>query len=247
MLPIVIGQQNARQLSYPQSGNGAAIAGDSCPRPRCVQLYVASEISHPDCETQKLYPNPRAQRAGNKILDLGCGPGPTTEFLLQAGYDVVAVDFSIQSLSINAHLCGGMSERALFVHADLNGIEFSDGSVGGIMMADFLQHFGDRKTQAAFLHKIFRALKPGGWFYLSFFNFNLFHRLIGDVEGTRGGIGYRRMSLHDVRGMLPACIGVERQSVTNIFHGAGLDRIATRLPFASRLARMAVIEGRRTK
>ena len=179
---------------------------------------------------------------------LACSQGRNLiSCLLQAGYDVVVVDFSVQSLSINAHLCGAMSERALFVHADLNAIEFLEGSVDGIMMADFLQHLGDRKTQVAILHKIFRALKQGGWFYLSFFNLNLFHRLMGDVEGTRGGIGYRRMSLHDVRGMLPACIGVERQSVTNIFHGAGLDRIATRLPFASRLARMAVIEGRRAK
>ncbi|MEE8439360.1 MAG: class I SAM-dependent methyltransferase [Micropepsaceae bacterium] len=209
-------------------------------------------MSHPKFSTQiarlKSFIQTHAPKGrGGKILDLGCGPGPTTELLLQAGYDVVAVDFSVQSLSINAHLCGAMSERALFVHADLNAIKFSDGSVGGIMMADFLQHLGDRKTQVAFLHKIFRALKPGGWFYLSFFNLNLFHRLMGDVEGTRGGIGYRRMSLHDVRGMLPAGIDVERQSVTNIFHGAGLDRIATRLPFASRLARMAVIEGRRAK
>ncbi len=249
------GVRNCCQSSLGSNMRGGFLIHDPDMAQSSPEILVRDQdalnyMSHPKFPTQiarlKSFIHSRAPKGqGNKILDLGCGPGPTTELLLQAGYDVVAVDFSIQSLSINAHLCGAMSERALFVHADLNAIEFSDASVDGIMMADFLQHLGDQKTQVAFLHKIFRALKPGGWFYLSFFNLNAFHRLTGDIEGMRGGIGYRRMARPDVCAMLPACIGVERQSVTNIFHGARLDRIATGLPFASLLARMAVIEGRR--
>lgn len=208
-------------------------------------------MSHPKFPTQierlrsflRAHP-PMAQ--GDKVLDLGCGPGPTTELLLQAGFEVAAVDFSIRSLSINAYLCGEMSEKALFVHADLNLIEFTDASVDGLMMADFLQHLGGRETQRAFLGKAFRALKPGGWFYLSFFNTNIFHRLRGDTEGTRGNIGYRRLSLRDVQDMLPLDIQIDKKSVMNIVNGATLDRVATHLPFAQSLAQMAVIEGRRT-
>jgi SAM-dependent methyltransferase len=180
-----------------------------------------------------------------KILDLGCGPGPTTELLLQAGFEVAAVDFSIRSLSINAHLCRYMAERALFVRADLNGVDFTENSVDGLMMADFLQHLGDRQAQITFLHKVFRALKPGGWFYLSFFNTNLFHRVTRDFEGTRGDIGYRRLSLREVRGMLPKGVQVQKQSLMNIFNDARMDNIATGLPFARCVAPMAVIEGRR--
>jgi hypothetical protein len=102
---------------------------------------------------------------------------------------------------------------------------------------------GDRETQQVFLAKIFKALKPGGWFYLSFFNTSLIDRLKGDFEGVRGNIPFRRLSLDEVSGMLPDCIAVERKYVTNVFNGAGLDRIGSRLPFASHFASMAVIEG----
>ena len=35
------------------------------------------------------------------VLDLGSGPGPTTGLLLNAGFHVIAVDFSIESLRLN--------------------------------------------------------------------------------------------------------------------------------------------------
>ncbi|MEY4879163.1 MAG: hypothetical protein RJB62_632 [Pseudomonadota bacterium] len=184
---------------------------------------------------------------GDRVLDLGCGPGPTTEMLLRAAADAVAVDFSVPSLALNARLCGALAERALFVQADLNTIQFTDSAFDGLMMADFLQHLGGKKTQRDFLDKSFRALKPGGWFYLSFFNTNMFHRLTRDRSGIRGNIGYRRTSLAEVHTMLPGGIVAENEYVMNICDQAAADRIASRLPFASLLARMAVIEGRRLR
>jgi SAM-dependent methyltransferase len=182
-------------------------------------------------------------RGPGKVLDLGSGPGPTTALLLEAGFDVVAVDFSIQCLLVNAQSCAGKPGRALFVQGNLNEMEFSDGAADGLMMADFLQHLGSKETQQAFLAKIVKALKPGGWFYLSFFNTSLIDRLKGDYEGVRGNIPFRRLTLDEVGGMLPDCAAIERKYVTNVFNGAGLDRIASRLPFASLFASMAVIEG----
>jgi ubiquinone/menaquinone biosynthesis C-methylase UbiE len=180
---------------------------------------------------------------GGKILDLGCGPGPTTAILLESGYEVVAVDFSIQSLTLNAQLCGTKTDPVLFVQGNLNDMNFTEGAADGLVMADFLQHLGNRQTQEAFLQKIFKALKPGGWFYLSFFNTTLLNRLQRDIEGVRKNITFRRLNLEEVISMLLQDLKVERQSVMNIFNAVTPDRIAARLPFAKHFAHMAVIEG----
>ncbi len=90
------------------------------------------------------------------------------------------------------------------------------------MMVDFLQHLGDAATQKDFLHKAFSALKPGGWFYLTFFNTNIVNRLKGDIEGTfaDGQIPYRRLSAKEVRAMLPTDVNVDTVDWSNIFHAA---------------------------
>ena len=90
------------------------------------------------------------------------------------------------------------------------------------MMVDFLQHLGDAATQKDFLHKAFSALKPGGWFYLTFFNTNIVNRLKGDIEGTfaDGQIPYRRLSAKEVRAMLPRDVNVDTVDWSNIFHAA---------------------------
>jgi len=184
---------------------------------------------------------------GAKVLDLGCGPGPTTAFLLDAGYQTLAVDFSMRSLAINAQACGVASGRVLFAQADLNRMAFAPNSADGLMVADVLQHLGNQAVQAAFLRSSFAALKPGGWFYLSFFNTTLLHRLSGDLEGVRNGISYRRLSLAEVRGLLPESVEILETDVMNIFNDAVPDRLAAKLPFAAFLADMGVITGRRAR
>jgi len=247
------GERNCCQSPLGSKMHGAFLIHDPTMAASSPEMVVRDQdalnyLSHPKFPSQivrlKHFIQSQPKRAqGGRVLDLGCGPGPTTDLLLQAGYEIIAVDFSIRSLSINAQLCGNSSMNALFVQGDLNVIEFENGSFDGIMMADFLQHLGNEATQRAFLHKIFHALKPGGWFYLSFFNMNLFHRFKGDFEGVYGNIGYRRMSLGEVRNMMPKCALIERESFMNIFYHAGLDNFASGLPFAQCFARMAVIEG----
>lgn len=257
--PLLFSQDSMRQCCNAPQGSALRsgfIIHDSshgCAPPQ--EMIVRDQdafnyLSHPKFPTQidrinRFVRSKYENENGGVVLDLGCGPGPTTRILLDAGYEAVAVDFSIQSLAVNAQFCRAWPDQALFVQADLNAIEFSEGAFDGLMMADFLQHIGSAETQTAFLHKIFRALKPGGWFYLSFFNTSLIDRLKGDFEGTRGNIPYRRLSLREVRSMLPEGANAEKESVANIFHGARLDRVATSFSLAPLFARMAVIEGRR--
>jgi hypothetical protein len=88
-------------------------------------------------------------------------------------------------------------------------------------------------------------LRPGGWFFLSFFNINVKNRLRGDIEGAyaAGEIPYRRLAPREVVGMLPANIEITEVLPMNLFHRTVPDRLVARLPYARHFARMMVICG----
>ncbi len=179
------------------------------------------------------------------VLDLGCGPGPTTKILLEAGFDCVAVDFSAKSLAINKQTCDQIAGNAVFVQADLTKLQFARESVSGLMMADFLQHLSSAQAREKILANAFAALKPGGWFFLSFFNVNIVNWLKGDIHGSfaDGTIRYTRLPTQEVKKMLPGDIVIRSSVPMNIFAGAQLDRLCAVLPFAGRLSRMTVFTG----
>ena len=181
------------------------------------------------------------------VLDLGCGPGPTTALLLQAGHSVVAVDFSAESLRANASHCGPVMDRALFVHADLRTLRFISKRASGLMMSDFLAQLGDQSIQRDFLARAFEALVPGGWFFLSVVNTNLKNLIRRDLVGSfsDGAIVYHRLTARKVVNMIPEDIVVESITPMNIFHGVALDRLAANLPFAKLFARWILVCGRK--
>jgi SAM-dependent methyltransferase len=132
-----------------------------------------------------------------------------------------------------------------FVQTDLNMVDLEPESADGLMMSDFLQHLGNHEAQRAFLHKGFRALRHGGWFYLTFFNTNIKHRWRGDIVGAFAGgtMPYRRLTKSIVREMLPPEIHVRRAQPMNIANGLTADRLLCSLPFASTLSRMMLMTG----
>jgi SAM-dependent methyltransferase len=178
------------------------------------------------------------------ILDLGCGPGPTTSILLTARFSVVAIDLSLASLKINYQRCFGLGP-VLYVHADLTNLRFAKNSVSGLMMSDFLQHLETHDVRRQLLHEAFAALSPGGWFFLSFLNVNLKNRLKSDIEGSfdNDGIHYRRLTAEEVMRMLPNNVRINDVVPMNVFDRALPDRLVTRVPFARHFARWMLLSG----
>ena len=99
--------------------------------------------------------------AGQRILDLGCGPGFYTRAFRDAGADVVPVDNSEDEL----RLAGDAPEG--YVIADAGDLPFEDGSADGVFASNLLEHTPNTPEVLA---EIERVLKPGAWAYVSWTN-----------------------------------------------------------------------------
>ena len=96
---------------------------------------------------------------GAKILDLGCGSGRDTKYFLQKGYDVVAVDGSIEMVKLSTEFTGKQTLHLTF--DEINANEEFDG-----VWCSLLLHA--RNKIDSIFKKIYLALKKSGVFYSSY-------------------------------------------------------------------------------
>lgn len=99
--------------------------------------------------------------AGQRLVDLGCGPGFYTAALRERGADVVPIDNSEDEL----RLAGEPPPGA--VVADATDLPLADGSVDGVVCSNLLEHTPDAE---AVIREIERVVRPEGWAYISWTN-----------------------------------------------------------------------------
>jgi SAM-dependent methyltransferase len=122
-----------------------------------AQAYAKREIATHTRLTRFLALLP----AGATILELGCGAGAASAEMLTRGFDVSPTDGSPEMASEASRRLGRPVETLLF--HDLNEVEAYD----GIWANACLLHV-PRSELAQVLTLIWRALKPGGYFYASY-------------------------------------------------------------------------------
>lgn len=109
---------------------------------------------------------------GAHILDFGCGPGRDSKAFLQKGYKVTAIDGSIELCKIaSAHI--GKKVQCKKFH-ELDEVEAFD----AVWACASILHVPSSDLPEV-IEKVAMALKPGGYFYVSF--------KFGDFEGERNG------------------------------------------------------------
>jgi len=104
-----------------------------------------------------------------RILDLGCGDGRHLKWLAAAGYAAVGLDLSRQLLALAAAR-QGVSHRPL-VQGDMRRLPFGAGSFSSVLsLFTAFGYFGPPAANGEPVAEIARVLKPGGHWFLDYFD-----------------------------------------------------------------------------
>ena len=100
-----------------------------------------------------------------RVLELGCGSAGISTFLANEGYQVCALDISMNALRVaqlNADLHGS-PESLTTVCGDILRLPFADGGFDVVMSYGLLEHFREMELPGL-LRESLRLLRPGGLF-----------------------------------------------------------------------------------
>jgi SAM-dependent methyltransferase len=106
-------------------------------------------------------------RAGDRLLDLGCGAGRHAFEALRRGAQVTAFDYDeaelkdVAAMATAMHQAGDLPAvaRSGGVRGDATRLPFPDGSFDRIIAAEVLEHIDD---DAGAIRELVRVLRPGG-------------------------------------------------------------------------------------
>jgi ubiquinone/menaquinone biosynthesis C-methylase UbiE len=99
---------------------------------------------------------------GGDVLELGPGPGLTTELLRKQVPRLTAVEIDPRlARSLSARLAGS---NVTVVRGDAAALPFADGSFSGVLALTMLHHVPTPELQDRVLSEAFRVLKLGGVF-----------------------------------------------------------------------------------
>jgi ubiquinone/menaquinone biosynthesis C-methylase UbiE len=103
-------------------------------------------------------------RAGRRVLEVGCGAGDLAVALARRGARVAAVDFSAHAVRIARDKARALGAAPALLVADAQRLPFADASFDAIVSCECLEHVPDPR---ALLRELARLLVPGGTLLLT--------------------------------------------------------------------------------
>lgn len=95
------------------------------------------------------------------ILDVGCGPGQHTNYMIEKGFNVEGIDLSKEMIRIAKKKV----PEGIFSIKDIRNLSFSDNSFDGLLAAYSLIHIPTKELHLT-LRGFYRVLKPKGYMLL---------------------------------------------------------------------------------
>lgn len=140
----------------------------------------------------------------DRLLEAGCGTGRMTRLLSPSVQELVAMDFSFESLRVNRRkLQAAGAANVHLVQADLCRLPFAASTFDRIVSSQVLEHVPGPDARAAAVAGLARVLRPGGTLALSAYKHSLLTRCFGQKEGMHdGGIPFFRFTRAELRDTL---------------------------------------------
>ena len=156
-------------------------------------------------------------REGDTVLDLGCGNGKTSLALIEAGYDVIGIDFSDAATEACDRLYGG---RMRTLTAPVTDIPLDDRSADGAVMVHILEHL-DRDEMKDAVSEVMRIVRPGGKVFVRVFHADDMRadngERIGDGTVVRGnGIRYHYFTEPELKNIFSDLIEISMERISSI-------------------------------
>jgi SAM-dependent methyltransferase len=163
-------------------------------------------------------------RAGDEVVEIGCGAGRQTRALAARAASVRALDISERMLELARRINGDLDNVA-WIRGDgatLTGV--ADASADACLSYVVFQHIPDPAVTLDYVREMGRVLRPGGWAAFQISNDARVHR-------RRGGRGRLRTRLAALAGRgpkgqeHPAWLGsaIDLDALRGVADGAGMD------------------------
>ena len=130
------------------------------------------------------------------LLEAGCGTGRMSRILAGGVREMVAIDFSFESLRVaQKKLRAAGITNVHLAQADLCSLPFSSGVFDRVVSCQVLEHVPGPEARAAAVASLASVLKPSGTLALSAYKHSLLTKTFGKKEGLHeGGIPFFRFT-----------------------------------------------------
>ncbi len=159
-------------------------------------------------------------RPEHELLEAGCGTGRLTREFASRCRNLMAVDFSWESiLACAAKLRRDGVQNVDLVQADICRLPFRGGAFDRAVSCQVLEHIPTADSRSAAVADIARVTRPGGVLAISAYQYSALTRWFGPKEGEHaGGIYYYRFRRKELHDMLSASWTVDRMTGALVYH-----------------------------